>query len=136
MGGSLHSDRLIATLCPIPLSAAGAAGIDRRDRRGHCAAVRFRACPGGGGRGYRPRHAPETAALSGGFMAAICSFIILAISRGVGSAMWVATDQQYPSGSMREPHRSPQNMSVTGIFWVAPSFSALANTLSAFSTYR
>src|SRR5258708_5698253 len=67
-------------------------------------------------------------------IAAICSFIFLFISWGVGSAIWVPTIHVYPSGSTTVPTRSPQNMSITGPFAVAPSLTALATTLSAFST--
>ncbi len=66
----------------------------------------------------------------------ICSIIIFFISLAVGSALCVATIQIYPSGSTTVPQRSPQNMSITGPFAVAPWLTALATTLSAFSTYR
>src|SRR6266851_9261166 len=50
--------------------------------------------------------------------------------------MWVATYQVYPSGSTSRPQRSPQNMFETGPWAFAPSFKALATTLSTFSTIR
>src|SRR5207253_1474814 len=50
--------------------------------------------------------------------------------------MWVATIQVYPSGSTTVPQRSPQNISITGPLGAAPSFTALATVLSAFSVSR
>ncbi len=67
---------------------------------------------------------------------AICSIIFFCISLGVGCAMWVATIQVYPSGSTMVPQRSPQNISITGPLDAAPSFTALATVLSAFSVSR
>src|SRR5260370_34616182 len=66
----------------------------------------------------------------------ICSFIFCFISFAVGSALWVPSIHVYPSGSMIVPHRSPQNISITGPLPVAPRLRAFETNLSTFSTYR
>src|SRR6266481_6441175 len=80
---------------------------------------------------------PDQAALAvPGGCGCICSFIFCFISFAVGSALWVPSIHVYPSGSMIVPHRSPQNMSITGPWPVAPRLRAFETTLSTFSTYR